>query len=840
MFSQFYEITSSVKRALPLIMSDDIKVVDFGGLRSDTPATSAITNAGVALTTQNTLSTQKVKAFLSTNTFPEKQISIPELLSRPVTLGYDNIPTTYGINTLLADYAFPSALFDASASVQKFGAVYSFIKWKKIHIVVTMLGSLDTAGGAIGAPCWVTGLSLVDSYIGTMASREHMQIMDFSDVSQNYHFEIPWRYPDEAMYIGVSNAKLQMFDFKIVLLAPVNITSRIVTTAWFEGCEMSVTRPGIMGSKMSTIYNTYGTVEGSVNPNTRVGDDIDLANDMKFGGFHSPTDALNPLKVEPIRNSYTMSADNIRFIERLAIHPGVDSHVKLADFGTDVDEMSFDYLKSKWTYVSNYRYNTTTTLFLEDANTSKSVWSVGPNMGVSLSGGDQTASHFRIGPLDMISTNHKYWSGDIENGCFEFMIKILSTRKQTGRLWFGFLPAVFRLDTLTYAQLTDTFGEHIDVGGPVNEFIVRIPFLSPTARKYIYQGLWDAGTIASPRDIDTQQFLSCFAGRAYLIAESPLITPDGAPTSVDIAVFYRGAPGYQVFGPNSSTNWVTSFLSANAKPALVMAGAITLSTDSGHIVQQDMPPTLSVRDVCRSYHLKAKGGDITNNDTFSTVSVDAMVSAFNYNFSPNPMSPKNMYTTPIDEFMLMYAGFKGSLRYRLGATMTITQTQGHATTQTLYSAPLIARAYLINNYDGFMNALAVGKLSTFSNTLHNSILQIDSSSADYKVGAPMGFKPIAESRSIDGSVVLEYEIPFNSVHKWLDFSICDEFPITYAVVNALVPGEFQNGSYSASIQISVAFGDDARFGVYDGCHFRISRPTDTGSLSPVFIPAPAS
>jgi len=628
----------SVKRTMdsPIkIQSKDMT----NGFRDDDATRSTMRNFGVNLVNQNIDSITKYYNKPAEINIPEAASTLKKLLSRPILVTNTTVPAgTFGS---VISINMPNAWINASSSIKDIANAYFLFKGK-LKMQVTLQSTPFNAGAMVAhvsykeESSWLNSHLALDS-ISNAWIRPHVE-MDYSDCAANKIMDIPWKYKREYCdfsALAVDSICQIYFDN----YAPNTFAASLLVYIWLEDADVVVTRlganpfllsgrkatpaavttkkmlttqrmianresesgprkpiPKVMGFTLfgDTVTNVttnqqIGSVEGNVVPNNLTGDQFDIEGKLSLSALDQPNIPIEAQNVIATREPTTSNADQVTHKEKMNLYPKEQLLADFDTFGIDEDEMSIDYLKRKWSLCPmntgpTFTYTTSTTPY-----TVLSAVNVGPYGGAPTWIGAKTGA-VPFSFLDYITKNHLLWRGSrSKKGSLEYRFKFCTNRFQSGRIAVAYNPVANWYDmfntlattglTFSADQLGACYVAYFDINGQNNEIIVRLPYVANTPWKAIWTGSDTAVGIQSDQ---LKQLEASFAGVLVVLAITPMVSPVGSATSVNVIPFVRGAPGFQMAVPSNRNNYVAgSFIVSTPETAT------TTTTTKARVMSQD-------------------------------------------------------------------------------------------------------------------------------------------------------------------------------------------------------------------------------------------------------------
>jgi hypothetical protein len=229
---------------------------------------------------------------------------------------------------------------------------------------------------------------------------------------------------------------------------------------------------------------------------------------------------------------------------------GLDAGNKIRELpgfaGTDIDEMSLDYVNRIPAYIGNFNWQTT-----DENDQSLFTIPISPiecGTARSISNGTTTVAVTDYAPFAYVANFFQYWRGSIT-----YSFKVMKTKFHSGRLIVSFQPGT--TDALDTGSRSYLYREIFDLQES-GEFKITIPWVSTTQWKKIIES---TGVL-------TVQVLN------------PLVAVDAVETDVDILVEACAGPDFQLALPNSepsqlpivTTDVGSSFASKKSSTSFVL------------------------------------------------------------------------------------------------------------------------------------------------------------------------------------------------------------------------------------------------------------------------------
>jgi len=554
-------------------------------------------------------------------------------------------------------------------------------------------------------------------------------------------------------------------------------------------------------------------------------DAIDTA--LGIFGLDNPTDPSlqNPSKlIGTQRMNFVQGGETI---DKLSLFPAQTYESTFETFATEIDEMSLNFLKEKFTYLGSFTFSTTSAVGDVVAS-----WPINP-FPIELFNMDAT----QVPLLSYISVPFQFWKGGLT-----YKIQVVSTSFQTGKLFFAFNFNTFTPATgLTINQLTSQYGEAIEINQGSNEFQFTVPYVATTP--YL-----DVPNSNIPSIEDTIGYIN-------VVVINPLVAPNNTPITITLNVFFAGNDDFELSTLTQSNNLIPSQplqLAINndpftfldfplpspssdpinikkalcARPQSVVAPLNTPLTGVDLATEEMVAPNatssprhditqmsiLSVRNLLKKYQMLqnytlsfpsvGQGGLVT------TIPISSLFGG--QHFSSSPFLPNTVPLNPgiWNHFQLLYRQYKGPLRFKF----MLNETSSNASFSIFFQPP-------VNNQTASPSDI----IDAFANSMY---MPQGPEPAAYngRVNATRTANlvriPVAYVNGLQKSA--EFEIPFSSkffsVISWTGAAAENELATSPLIDlgSLVVYTEYATFTGTANtsnvLNAFISFGDESRFG----------------------------
>lgn len=264
----------------------------------------------------------------------------------------------------------------------------------------------------------------------------------------------------------------------------------------------------------------------SAMPTNFLGDVLDMASSMF--GLDNPTIPVPDPSVVIRGNGPTNYSEGPEFIEKLSVYPSSMNVVTAETFGTITDEMDLDYLKRRYSYLTTFRQST----------------GDGPNqvlMSIPMSPviiPQATVGRIVRAPVPFLSylgLPFRYWTGTMV-----YKLQVIASVAHTTKIYVAFNYGVYEEPT-TLLDASSQYGVVYEVTQGSNEFEFRVPYISTTPYKLVYNGNYD--------ETNTMGYIN-------IVVLNTLIAPLSVAQSIEYNLFIAGGPDFTYEVLSSSNNFV--------------------------------------------------------------------------------------------------------------------------------------------------------------------------------------------------------------------------------------------------------------------------------------------
>lgn len=243
--------------------------------------------------------------------------------------------------------------------------------------------------------------------------------------------------------------------------------------------------------------------------------------------FDKPTDPNQDAVVPQLTNRMNFRS-GVDHIDKLVTEPTQIFDSNNLTFGTDNDEMSLAYLKTRYSYLGTF--TVTTENAIGDVVASVPLNPL-PNP-IALNALNQ------VPLLSYLSIPFSFWRGSLT-----FKIQIVATSLQTLKLFAAFNFNTFTTPgALPLNEATSQYGEAFEINQGTNEIEFTVPYVSTTPYKYV-----PTGNVYTANDT---------LGYLNIVVLNRLVAPSNTPNLIEANVFVAGGNDFELSTLSGTNNFL--------------------------------------------------------------------------------------------------------------------------------------------------------------------------------------------------------------------------------------------------------------------------------------------
>jgi hypothetical protein len=485
----------------------------------------------------------------SDNVVQEKAWTIDDIMQRFKFVESFPVPSTSPSHTVLAKFRVPHDLIDSnSASSAPFD---NFIFWSgDVHIHSQMTASPTVQGCVAVVFIPLTAERAIEStlvpnfsalsinqtnYLFPNTNTSADMIIKFNSPYSNLNIQntdlvsqentLGYLYyivfnPIQLSTSSSDNIAISVFThfednkFKVPRMA--SVTSRYRVKARGQSQPIGTPRPS-SEALVSSIVN-------KVLPDNVIGDVIDMS--VGLFGLDNPvvSKMQEPLKV--VSTQYMNFHTGAEYIDKLTINPSATTPVTQDTFATTCDEMSYDYLYTKFSYLGSFTVDTNNAIGEVVASFPMNPC---PNR-------IENAGTAKVPLIQYLATLFEFW-----NGALTYRFQIVSTMMQTCKLMVGLNYGEFEPEASGLLdRVASQYGQVIEINQGSNVIDITVDYIAGSPMLHVPSS-------NVPSKYDTM-------GMVNIAVLNPLVATTGAPTNITINTFIAGSKTFNFTTLTASKN----------------------------------------------------------------------------------------------------------------------------------------------------------------------------------------------------------------------------------------------------------------------------------------------
>jgi hypothetical protein len=592
-----------------------------------------------------------------------------------------------------------------------------------------------------------------------------------------------------------------------------------------EQARTSRARPQASAQEHTPDTSILGKIGKSLLPENIVGDAIDAVTGIF--GLDKPVDPSYQKPSKVVSTQPMNFAAGIENIDVMTFNPTAIACADQDTFATTTDEMSMDYLKTKYSYLGSFTFSNTQAVGDVIAS-----FPMNPMPNRLIANTKQ-----QIPLLSYLTAPYRYYTGSLT-----YIFQVVSTSFQTGKLLVSLNYDEYSPASPPLTSVGSQYALVVEINQGSNQFEFTADYLAATPKLYVPNS-------------NTPSHLDSF-GMINVSVLNPLVNQNGTPASIWLNVFMAAGKDFKVdtlsisnqLVPDNSAPAATrpfkrikyakeiSYESdievieiprrrsahpqSSAQPLITPMSNVDLANenlisptaDETKYREDDNQSALpSVRDVLKKYQMIQSYvfpmPNPTQEGAVLTIPVNSLFGSIPATFNVPITDPRRPSPGLLDWYSALYRQFRGGINFKIMMDHLITIEYPFA---VFYSPPV-------------SNGTAQ-TVSDLSNTLANNVFLSDSMTADYNRRNTYSANPMLTRLPItyvNGILkTAEFSVPFTS--RFLSVLV----PKGQATENYLYDNEVSDLGYihiyltdprpgqvtDARIRIFAAFGDYSRFG----------------------------
>lgn len=543
---------------------------------------------------------------------------------------------------------------------------------------------------------------------------------------------------------------------------------------------------------------SFGHVIQRMIPKNIVADSIDAI--TGFFGLDKPTSIERMAPMKMLGTQYMNSSVEIDYLDKLTLYPSKMQEVDPLTFSVGIDEMNFDVLKKKYSYMGSFIQKTT-----DLPGSVLAVYPISPcPVPILTSYGSPSVPNLNNVPLlQYITLPFQYWKGGLN-----YKIQVVASSFQVTKIFVGIQYGNYAVPppAVNINNLSSLYGYIFEVNQGATEFQFTAPYISAHHQL----------NVTNSNDINEDT--TC--GMIYIAVLNKMAITNNVVDLITYNVFVAGADDYTVSTISSAGNSLYPVV----WPPPAFSGESVLSTpftDTEHAHDENviglsgLGPRMdvceqsigSISEVLKKYSHIGTGVALVNptngvSTVGKTIPIELRKIFFNYIDTGSTTFQFKAYNN-MSYFSAMYGGIKGPLRLKIA----------------LRSAP-INTSFRVQYYPptGRINRTLADSYIT------DCIDEFDSFLPGIYSAAVRPKQQLSFVNSVQKSA--EFELPFNSQFLFTRLitvpgnQVTSDTDLGFITITVTAPTSTttdtpENGTY-VEFDIFCSFGDETRYGVFMG------------------------
>jgi len=469
------------------------------------------------------------KHLISRNVIQEQPWDL-DMMTRRFSL-VTNIPwlSNQGSHTILSRLRVPQDLITTGLSAAPFK---NFTFWNgTCHLQFQVTGSPLTQGSVVAAFVPLTNVSMIESSLTSNFSSLTVNQCCYLFPNANTVADMEIPFNSLQAYLNIADTAAVATDNTLGFIYIVVFNQLALSASTTDNVSISIfsqfldnqfkvprrtTPSAVVRLKPQSKERILDTIASKIVPDDLLGDAIDAA--VGIFGLDNPTDPRITEADKVVTTQYMNFGSGVEYIDKLSLDPQKVSPVTSDTFATLTDEMSFDYLKKKYSYLGSFPLTTK-----DGVGDTIAYWPMNP-MPTRCEDGKITAAPL----LSYLTAPFAFYKGGLT-----YKIQIVATSFQTGKIFFSFNYGEYIPSPSGSLQsATSQYGQAVEINQGSNTIEFTVPFTAITPYLYVP----NSNLITAS---DTMGMLN-------VTVLNPLVAPSGTPSTIFFNVFIAAADDYEV------------------------------------------------------------------------------------------------------------------------------------------------------------------------------------------------------------------------------------------------------------------------------------------------------
>jgi len=551
-----------------------------------------------------------------------------------------------------------------------------------------------------------------------------------------------------------------------------------------------------VGSSRVFKAQSLGSIVQKALPKNIVADSIDAL--VGVVGLDAPTDPNHASSMKMISTQHLNNSVGVQNLDKFTLDPSVMQQIVPRTFGVDVNEASFQYLKSKYSFLGSFSYTS--------SNIPGSVVASIPLTPICVPLYTDQVSYVPL--LEYISLPYAYWKGGLK-----YKIQAICTSAHVTKLFCS--VSYNNLTTtppVSLPSLTSQYGIVFDVAQGSNEIEFTVPYVSSAPYKSM---------------CNTYRYInaSMHMGQLDFVVLNRLASSNNVADNITFNVFIAGADDYEVSG--------FSYGNTSAIPITPLPAPPVRTFKAQSLSQPLAPmslPTTDTEFTSPNDAVVSPAETLHNRPIRNDVDVEVCSALKKYQYNRSVDFVVNSYAlvpVPVVKSVYIHEFFKGALTASIPLSPGVYTRGLHAWYSSmfrLFRGPLRFKAIVQNvpvNYA--INTYYIPPLGNADVTPIDLNVFLATMSEGYAINSSTTINHLMVGVLNGMQKTLEFEVPFQSIYNSVipdvSFGSSNNFPKTEQNLGMLLFVAMplsSSASLTTDLQIRcdvhMAFGDESKFG----------------------------
>lgn len=513
------------------------------------------------------------------------------------------------------------------------------------------------------------------------------------------------------------------------------------------------------------------SLTGGLIPKNFISDGIDILRGVT--GLDKPSNYMNAAPAVFSSVGPMNDAVGEVYLEKLTPFPGNVATMNTKDISYNKDEMTFEYLTSRMSYLGSF-----------DITTQAAAGNVLAYFPVNPICTDIGKLSYQPTLLGYVSMPFQFWQGSLR-----FHFEIASTSMQTCKLFVAYNPGLYVPSNFSLQEITAQYGMTIDIAQGGNTFEYEVPFIAPTPFLEVPHS---NDTTLGTHSLNT-------TGMIHVILLNRLISPNALPTTINCNVYISAGSNFRLMNISAANVWtpvepaiLPIAFKAEGIEAVEPLNEVPVSEhiiDSPTGIAKDqIKPfkegtinpgiSTSVRDYCKKYQMISFG--VASSNPYTKIDLRDVLR----------LKPNTRSNGLLTWFTSMYRNIHGGLRFKISIRDNSPNVINYFNQYRVYYLPPLA-------YTGAYNAITSDFNGQFENNPNVPFTRLNVTMIN-SIDRTLHFE-------VPYSVLFNFNLTMDDIDGLYATSIFTDLGSIY-IVNDAVAGLVETQQFT----IHVSYADETR------------------------------